>query len=274
MSGIYKYETKRGTYLGEEWLPSIRPRSGSSGRRHRGTVSAATHDRYATDLARYVIPRVGDVPLRKLTPAILDEIYDDLERAGGQAGRPLSPKTVSNLHNLLHKALADAVKRGRLRRSPADGVSPPTATKARTRWWTIDELRAFLLHVEEDELHPAFLLLVTTGARLGEVAGLTWEDLDLDAGMMRVEWTLGHIGHQLTWKARPKARQASSSWPSTPPPSPLCVCTAPGNGSCDFSPDLCGRTPSPIGRGCPGPPSSGRGVTAHPSTRGRSTSGS
>jgi integrase len=193
-------------YLGEEWLPSIRPRSGSDGRRHRGTVSAATHDRYATDLARYVLPRVGGVPLLKLTPAILDKLYDDLERAGGQDGRPLSPKTVANLHNLLHKALADAVKRGRLRRSPADAVSAPTATKVRSRWWTVDELRAFLLHVEDDDLYPAFLLLVTTGARLGEVAGLTWEDLDLDAGMMRVEWTLGHIGHQLTWKVRPKSK--------------------------------------------------------------------
>jgi hypothetical protein len=45
------------------------------------------------------------------------------------------------------ETVADAVKRGRLRRSPADGVSPPTATRVRSRWWTIDELRAFLLNV-------------------------------------------------------------------------------------------------------------------------------
>jgi integrase len=42
--------------------------------------------------------------------------------------------------------------------------------------------------------------------RAGEVAGLTWGDLDLEAGWMRVDWTLGHVGHTLTWKPRPKSR--------------------------------------------------------------------
>jgi hypothetical protein len=93
-----------------------------------------------------------------------DKLYDDLERAGGQDGRPRSPKTVANLHNRLHKAFADAVKRGRLHRSPADAVPAPTATKVRSRWWTVDELRAFLLHVEDDDLYPAFL----PGTRPGE----------------------------------------------------------------------------------------------------------
>ncbi len=102
-------------------------------------------------------------------------------------------------------ALADAVKRDRLRRSPADAVSPPTAGKAVRRWWSIEELRHFLRHVEGDELHAAWLLFATTGDREGEIAGLTWADLDLDAGWMRVDWTFGVVAGQLTWKPRPKS---------------------------------------------------------------------
>jgi integrase len=169
-------------------------------------VTAATYERYSGDLRRYVIPRIGSVQLQALTAAMLDELYDELERAGGRGGRPLSAKTAANVAGALHKALVDAVKRGRIKRSPADAVSPPTPSDAHTSWWPIEELRTFLRFVEEDEPYAAWLLFATTGARAGEVAGLTWPDLDLDAGWMRVDWTLGHVGHTLTWKPRPKSR--------------------------------------------------------------------
>lgn len=48
-------------YVTDEWLPSIRPRGAADARRHRGTVSIATHDRYARDLKRYVLPRIGAI---------------------------------------------------------------------------------------------------------------------------------------------------------------------------------------------------------------------
>ncbi len=193
-------------WLVDEWLPSIKPRDPEDARRHRGTVSPATWDVYRRDLGRYVLPRVGGVRLQALTPSDLDALYDDLEREGGRGGRPLSTKTVANVAGVVHKALADAVRRGRLKRNPADAVSPPTARRPETNWWSVAQLRAFLEHVADDELYAAWLLFVTTGARTGEVAGLTWDDLDLDAGWMRVDWTLGHVGHALTWKPRPKSR--------------------------------------------------------------------
>ena len=195
-----------GRYIIDEWLPSIRPRSAEAARRHRGTVNVATHDRYRQDLERWVLPRIGGVKLQALTPKAIDKLYDELETSGRRDGGPLSPKTVANLHGVLHKALGDAVKRGRLKRNPAAAVSPPTATQREPRWWSVDELRAFVRFVEGDELYAAWLLFATTGAREGEVCGLTWDDLDLDAGWVRVDWTLGVIRGKLTWKPRPKSK--------------------------------------------------------------------
>lgn len=193
-------------YLLGEWLPSIRPRTADGARGHRGTVSATTHDRYRRDLKTYVVPVIGAVRLQALTPAHLDKLYDELEQRPSRLGGTLSPKTIANVSGIVHKALGDAVKRGRLRRNPADAITAPSATSSTTRWWTVEELRTFLRHVQGDEMYAAWLLLATTGARRGEVAGLTWGDLDLDAGRMRVDWTLGHVGHRLTWKPRPKSR--------------------------------------------------------------------
>ena len=193
-------------YLTGEWLPSIRARSAEDARRHRGTVAPATWDTYRATLERYVTPRLGPVKLQGLTPSHLDELYDHLEAAGGYQGAPLSAKTVANVAGILHKALADAVKRGRIKRNPADAVSAPTAGKAQTLWWSVEELRTFLRHVEDDDLYAAWLLFATTGAREGEVAALTWDDLDLDAGTMRVDWTIGRVDDEWTWKPRPKSK--------------------------------------------------------------------
>lgn len=92
------------------------------------------------------------------------------------------------------------------KRNPADAVSPPTADEGESDWWSVEELRAFLRHVANDDLYAAWLLFSTTGARFGEVAGLTWDDLDLNAGWVRIDWTLGIVDQKVTWKPRPKSK--------------------------------------------------------------------
>jgi integrase len=66
--------------------------------------------------------------------------------------------------------------------------------------------RAFVTHVRGDRLYAAWLLFVTTGMRRGEVAGLAWDDLDLDSGMLTVNWQLGILDSRPTLKPRPKSR--------------------------------------------------------------------
>jgi len=156
----------------------------------------------------YLVSRIGGVLLQDLAPSHLDGLYDDLESCSGRSGQPLSPKTVLNVHRALHKALGDAVKRGRVARNVADLVEAPSAPKARTDIWDVEQLRAFVTYVREDRLYPACvrLLFATTGMRRGEVAGLTWGDIDLDRARLRVSMTLGVVESKATWKPRPKSR--------------------------------------------------------------------
>jgi integrase len=67
-------------------------------------------------------------------------------------------------------------------------------------------LRAFVTDVRGDRLYAAWLLFVTTGMRRGEVAGLTWDDLDLDTGMLTVNWQLVIFDSRPTFKPRPKSK--------------------------------------------------------------------
>ena len=193
------------TYLIEHWLPARKPKQRDAGRRHRGQVSLGTWASYRSDLKAHVIPRIGGVQLQDLAPATLNRLYDHLEEAGGRHGRGLAGKTVVNVHGILHKALKDAVKQGYLERNVADAVDAPRARRPRTAVWTVEQLRAFLRHVQAERLYAGWLLFATTGMRRGEVAGLAWPDLDLDHGKVRIDWTLGVVDSKATWKRRTKS---------------------------------------------------------------------
>ena len=89
-----------------------------------------------------------------------------------------------NIHAMLHRALKDAVRLGYLVRNVADAVTPPRGVSPEMQVWTTDQMRAFLAHVRHDRLYALWLLVVTTGMRRAELAGLRWIDTDLDAARL------------------------------------------------------------------------------------------
>jgi integrase len=118
------------------------------------------------------------------------------DRAREVAVRPagLDRRTVNYIHTILHRALKDAVRWGRLPRNPADAADPPRGGQKSDgiHAWDAATMRAFLdaSRAAEDRLHPLWVLLATTGMRRGEALGLRWADLDLDAGRARVVQTI------------------------------------------------------------------------------------
>lgn len=165
--------TVRG-YLEDEWLPAI-----------RASLRPSTFTSYALNVRR-VTDRIGSTRLQQLTAPALNRLY-------GELGESLSPRTVRYVHTVLRHALADAVKWNRLVRNVADSAEPPSAKAARAkpmRTWSAEELRRFLEHVSGDRLAAAWRLSAMTGMRRGELLGLRWRDVDLEAGRVAVVQTL------------------------------------------------------------------------------------
>jgi integrase len=161
-----------GTFLVDEWLPAVRP----------PRVRPSTWDSYRMAVERHIVPALGDVILQRLTPAHLTAFYRALLDDGRRDGRGgLAPKTVRNVHGVLHAAFRDAVRWGYLPRNVAAGADLPKGMAPEMRVWSPEQLRAFLEHVRSDTLYAAWLLFATTGMRRGEVAGLRWPDVDLEA---------------------------------------------------------------------------------------------
>jgi integrase len=164
-------------YLEREWLPS----------RENAELSPNSRDVERVIVRSWIVPHIGSIPLQKLSARDLDKLYGTLRERGGRGGTPLRGKSIRNAHVLLSKACGDAVRRGYLVTNPVQNVDPPRRDDSiRRTAWTADEARAFLAVADGDRLAAVWQLLLATGLRRGELCGLRWADIDLDAGAVEV----------------------------------------------------------------------------------------
>lgn len=110
-----------------------------------------------------------------------------------------SPRMVSDIRNTLRSALSHAVSEELLARNVAAPVKLAPVRKRRRRSWSSDEARTFLesARADHDPLYAAYVLVLVLGLRRGEVLGLTWDDVDLDAAELTVNWQLQRVRRQL-----------------------------------------------------------------------------
>ena len=215
-------EVRRGTFVKPskqtldaffaEWIETIRP-----------TVRPSTWASYERNMRVHVSPRLGGIPLQDVDAGTIARLYSALladghrgvngyAKPGSQSTntRPsgLSPRTVSYIGTILHRAFDDAVRWGRLVRNPADAVKRPKVPSASSTVmaWDALTLGQFLSRSRTysgkggtaDRYYPLWLLLATTGLRRGEALGLRWSDLDLDAGVLSVSQTVITVDHEQT----------------------------------------------------------------------------
>jgi integrase len=128
-----------------------------------------------------------------------------------QVSPGLAPKTVRNVHALLHRALVDAVAWKYLTDNPASNVKPPRRPRTRRQVWKPEDIRTFLASVRHDRFASLFLLELTTGIRRGQVCGLKWDAVDLDRGEISVHNNRVVVGGEARDKAGGKTRNADQT---------------------------------------------------------------
>lgn len=107
----------------------------------------------------------------------------------------LSNNTVNKQMILMKKLLAVAVKEGFLSKNPCSDLKKLAVKKKKMDYWTVKEFQHFLTLFEPDE-YPyklIFKVAFSTGMRIGELLGLTWEDIDLRTQTIYVNKTLIHL---------------------------------------------------------------------------------
>jgi integrase len=157
---------------------------------------------YERDVRNHVDPAVGAARLQALTAADVDRLYATMAAKGLAAG------TIKKIHGLVAKALGDAERKGLVGRNVARSADPPSTKAARAgemRVWSPAELRTFLAVTAADEHFPVWRLTAMTGMRRGEVFGLLWRDVDLEAGTLLIRRQLTTVGYEVITREVPKS---------------------------------------------------------------------
>ncbi len=153
-----------GEYL-ETWLERI-----------KGTVSRRTHVTYSWHV-RKILPAIGNLQLYGLTA------FELQEKLAGLSGKP---KTLKGMYGTLKTAFKQAVAWGLLSTDPKAGIKAPRVPRREITVLTREELVSLLEAAKGYKHHMIIRLLAVTGARLGEILGLTWLDIDLEKGTVTI----------------------------------------------------------------------------------------
>jgi integrase len=175
-AGIDSENMTVGGFL-DRWLVAI-----------KDTIRIGTWKQYEMIVRLHIKPTLGRVRLDKLNALQIQSFYRDRLDAG------VSPRRVQYVHVTIHKALKDAVKWRLITFNVADAVTPPRTTKPEITPLTAEQVKALLAAARGDRLEALYVLAVTTGMRIGEMFGLRWGDVDLEAGTLQVRRTVAADG--------------------------------------------------------------------------------
>lgn len=175
-----KAERDRGEYIedSKETVAELLSRWLTRVARHR--VRPTTYQGYESTVRNHLVPWLGTIRVQKLTAARVQTFYSDRLDAG------VGARTLNLAHLRLSQALDMAEREGIVRRNVCRHVDPPTSKSQPGKAWTEAEVRRFLDVAVKHWLHPLWLVALSTGMRRGELLGLRWQDVDLDAGMLHI----------------------------------------------------------------------------------------
>ena len=155
----------------EYWMESIvRPN------RAETTVYA-----YQKIIDNHIVPALGDVLLRKLTPQMIQQYYTQTQKATG-----LSSNTMRRHHDLLSSALRSAVRQDIIPASPMERVEPPRVRTRESYFYNNQELKLLYQKIEGHILELAVKLAGSLGMRREEICGLKWENVDLQRHLVLI----------------------------------------------------------------------------------------
>lgn len=132
----------------------------------------------------HLVPELGSVKLKNLRRDQVQRMYSKKISAGLSAAR------VSCVHRVLSVALNKAVLWRYLDHNICKEVLPPRVPAPEIRPFSLEEARRFLAAAEGERYQALYVLGLTSGARWGELAGLFWQDLDLDRSIMHIQRSL------------------------------------------------------------------------------------
>lgn len=147
----------------------------------------STWEGYESNCRVHIIPAVGKIPLKNLKSADLQRLYNSITDLGR------STHTVQLVRQTVQLALTQGIADDKIHKNPNDATHiPPVRHKKETPLIAAQAL-AFLAVARASRLFVAFLLVLATGLRRGEVLALRWTDINPAGNTLKVTQTVKRL---------------------------------------------------------------------------------
>ena len=168
------------------------------------------YDGQTSLIANYINPIIGNMQVQEITPRVVDEYIQMLQKTKAVATRTrrasttyVSDKTIEKIIKLMRCAFKQAIRWEIVSRNPFDNVILPKTEHKRRNIWTADMIRLALDKCEDHKLYLAMNLSFACSLRIGEILGLTWknvhisdEDIAADDAYVYIEQELERASKQ------------------------------------------------------------------------------
>lgn len=171
----------------------------------------ATQRTYEGYIRLYLHPRLGSIPLNKVTTSDIQQMCTwmmteaRVDQKNGEGG--LSDSQVINCYSLCDRVLEKAVAEKLIVRNPAKGCKLPPNRPNEMKDLSREDMQKVLIQAKEENYYELFLLEFSTGLRLGELMALQWDDVDLVTGELRINKQVNLVGSKLVI-SEPKTKAA------------------------------------------------------------------
>lgn len=142
---------------------------------HKTTLQAGTINGYKVNIKNHINPALGHIRLNRLAREDINRLYFEMQNK-----KNLSPTTIKYVHNVLKKALNDAVIDKIISSNPSIAAKVPKKQKYKAVILNQEQMRILLKRSIGSSIELEVLLAITLGLRRGEVLGLRFSDFDLD----------------------------------------------------------------------------------------------
>lgn len=133
---------------------------------------------------KHISPSLGHIYLTEITQLKIKELLKKLKKNG--YGFETRNKVRILLLDMFNKAMIDEF----VRRNPAKGISVKRDEKKEIRVLTVEEQTDFFECAKGTFYNNFFVVALSTGMRIGEIAGLRWQDIDMENKVIHVTRTL------------------------------------------------------------------------------------
>ena len=129
---------------------------------------------YKNIINNHLIPKLGKYKIQELNVTIINKYFSSKIADG------LSQNTIRKHYDILKDTLNAAVDEERILKNPLDKIEPIRVKRQEKNFYSLEQLKALFSIVENDRMEIVVKLAGILGLRREEIAGLKWDNIDLD----------------------------------------------------------------------------------------------